>query len=912
MNNKRSRIVDALIAVGVVSISQLALTGQVVAQQTAPAVEKIEKIEITGSSIKRIEGESALPVTVITKADIEKSGATTPSELLQLISSNNSLGAVQLANSVGTTTFSAQTASLRGLGGGRTLVLINGKRASGFAGEVNGVQGVNLAVIPFTAIERVEVLKDGASAVYGSDAIGGVINFILRSDYQGVEATAYYGAPTRSGGGAQEKYSAAAGFGNLGKDRYNVLMTLSYNEQKPLDQASRSFSNTSYLPNLGVVSTSSNTFPGNITTGGIGPITMTTPGVGVIAAPNNCAPSAFLGGVCRYDPSSVPGVESIPHDKLGNFFASGRMQFNADWQGYLTAVASKDETRLVIQPVPISNIFTYGPNGDIPATVTLLPTSPFYPTALAAAAGVGGQPLNIRYRAVENGFRDTTDTNQATQFSGGVKGVVGTWDLDTSFYSSTAHTTQHVNSGFPLYSKLLPLLNGGTVNLFGPNSAAVTAQMKATNFVGDALKSTSKSSGLQVRAGSDIWQLPAGMMAMAFGGEMRHESLNQTYDPTLKTGDVSGFGGSFPDLGGKRDIRAYFAELNVPILKSLEGNVAFRSDHYSDFGNTTNPKVSLRWEPMKSLLLRTSYGKGFLAPSLFQLFIPQANTVTAAGTSDPIRCPVTHDTGSDCNTQFNVTTGGNPNLKPEKSEQATFGVVLEPGWGLTFSADYFKIRLNNQITTGIPVPTILGDLKTYGNLVTRAAPAAPFPNLPGRITSIQGTNINLGALHVEGIDFETHWRGPNWELGQLRFDLAGTYYRRNDAQNPDGSYTGFVSNQAGAVISGVVPRWKHYATVSWSQGPWATTLGNTFQSDYIDVNTDGNGDPRRVSAMSLFDLQLAYSGIKNMTFTLGAKNILDTNPPRTNQNTLFIVGVDPTYYDVRARFIYGSVRYEFK
>src|SRR5690242_4911069 len=161
-----------------------------------------EKIEVTGSSIKRVEGETALPVTVMSRDEIEKSGATNPMELLQIISANNSLGNVSLTTTIGAFTLSAQTASLRGLQGGHTLVLVNGKRVNGFAGEVNGVQGVNLAIIPFAAIERVEILKDGASAVYGSDAIAGVINFIMRSDYNGGEASAYYGAPTRSGGGA--------------------------------------------------------------------------------------------------------------------------------------------------------------------------------------------------------------------------------------------------------------------------------------------------------------------------------------------------------------------------------------------------------------------------------------------------------------------------------------------------------------------------------------------------------------------------------------------------------------------------------------------------------------------------------------------------------------------------------------
>src|SRR6478736_4244456 len=224
------------------------------------------RIDVTGSNIKRIEGEGALPVTVITRDDINRSGATTPMELLQQISANNSVGATTLSNSVGALTFSAQTASLRGLTGARTLVLINGHRIDSFSGEVQGVTGVNLAAIPFSAIERVEILKDGASAVYGSDAIAGVINFITRSDYNGAEVTGFYGAPTRGGGGEQWQGSVSAGWGDLAKDRWNVFLSGSYNEQRPLDQASRNFSNSSYRPDIGLIGLSSNNNPARVTT----------------------------------------------------------------------------------------------------------------------------------------------------------------------------------------------------------------------------------------------------------------------------------------------------------------------------------------------------------------------------------------------------------------------------------------------------------------------------------------------------------------------------------------------------------------------------------------------------------------------------------------------------------------------
>jgi iron complex outermembrane receptor protein len=261
-----------------------------------------------------------------------------------------------------------------------------------------------------------------------------------------------------------------------------------------------------------------------------------------------------------------------------------------------------------------------------------------------------------------------------------------------------------------------------------------------------------------------------------------------------------------------------------------------------------------------------------------------------------------------------VINGGNPELKPEQSENITAGFVFEPTNQLSMSADYFKIRLRDAITTGIPYPTILGNLAVFGNLVTRGPATPDFPNLPGRITAIEQTNINLGNIHIEGWDVEAHYKWPRTTWGRLRFDIAGTYYSRFDTENPppDPAYTGAVSNSFGGVVPGVLPRFKSYQSLTWDSGPWMATLANTYQSSYIDVNTDNNGDLRRVGSMSLWDVQGSYTGFKNWTLTAGAKNVLDTNPPQTNQNLTFQGGYDPNYYDARARFIYFLVRYEYK
>jgi len=909
MNPRMKKLSLALAQAMGVGVAMTVISAPALAQQTA---QTKERIEVTGTNIKRVEGESALPVTVISKDEIEKSGATTPMELLNLISANNSLGNVALTSTIGATTFSAQTASLRGLQGGHTLVLINGKRVNGFSGEIQGVQGVNLAVIPFSAIERVEILKDGASAVYGSDAIAGVINFILRSDYKGAEATAFYGAPTRSGGGAQEKYSGSLGFGDLSRDRYNVFFNASYDHQKALDQKDRNFSNDStenFLNNLGGFAGSSNTFPGNFTTGHIGIVG---------ASGTNCGPNPYnvfvtLIGGCFFDPSRQPGVESIPDDKNQNFFVQGKFQITPNWQLYGHGLYGKDENHFVIQGAPISSVFSYGPNGDIPATITIQPTSPFYPHAQAVAAGVDGEPLNVRWRTTPLGDRNTTDTNKGYQVVGGVKGTIADrWDTDISYAYSEGKTTEHTNGGFFLYSRLLPILNSGQIDLTTVNIPADQLSLLHTSdFIGDVFNGKSSTSAVNGKVSGDLFNVPAGAVAGAVGVDFRKEKLDQTPSAEYVAGDITGYGGSSGAIHGDRDVKAAYAELNVPLLRSLELDAAIRTDDYSDFGRTNNPKVSLRFQPTRDVLFRTSYGKGFLAPSLYQLFLPQISGVSATGLSDPIRCPVTGNSGIDCVTQFGIIFGGNPDLQPEKSEQATFGIVVEPTNALSMSADYFKIRLNNGITNGIPVTTILGDLATYGNLVHRGPVDPAFPNLPGRIIGIDQTYINLGSTHIEGIDVEAHYRWPQMTWGRLRLDMSGTYYNRYDFQNLDKTFSGFVGTAAGSPVVGVIPRWKHYAALTYDRGPWSGTVANTYQSSYTDWQTDVNGNERTVSSMTLWDLQGSYSGLKHFVFTLGVKNVLDSNPPASNQQNTFQVGYDPSYYDARARFVYGSVKYEF-
>ncbi|MEO5676088.1 MAG: TonB-dependent receptor, partial [Usitatibacter sp.] len=566
-------------------------SGGALAQQA----QRIEKIEVTGSNIKRVEGEGPSAIVVITKEDIEKSGATNAYELMNLVGANNSAGNVSIANTIGALTFSANTASLRGLGGGRTLVLLNGKRLNSFAGEISGVQGVNLTTIPFSAIERVEILLDGASAIYGSDAIAGVINFIVRKDYRGAEATVYYSTPTRGGeGGDQTTFKASLGFGDLSKDRFNVLVAAQYDKQESLEQRNRNFSNTSVRLDTGLVGISGQTFPGHISTRGADGRALASPGF------PECAPSTFfpeLGNRCFYDPARQVGVQMIPDVKTFNIYGAANFQITNSMAAYVTGNYSKQENNFVIQPVPISDVFG--------TPILLQSSSPFYPTALAASRGIAGQPLNVRYRSVLTGNRDSTDTNEQWQVVAGLKGAFRKWDWDASATFNEGTTEQQLNGGFPLLSLISPLLNSGRVNLFGSNTQAIADEARATNFVGTVFEGKAKSTVLDAKVSGELFRMPAGAAALAVGVQVGKEDLTQNPAAVLATGDLSGFGGDVQAVSKDRDTRAAFVEVNIPLLRTLEANVAVRYDHYSDFGNTTNPKYSLRWQPTPTLLLRT-------------------------------------------------------------------------------------------------------------------------------------------------------------------------------------------------------------------------------------------------------------------------------------------------------------------
>jgi iron complex outermembrane receptor protein len=886
----------------------------------------VQRVEITGSSIRRVDAETALPVQIIGHEEIQNSGAANVGELLNHVSAIASNGIITPSMAAGATTGGISSASLRGLGATRTLVLVNGRRVSPF-GAIGDSVSVDVNSLPLSAIDRVEVLKDGASAVYGSDAIAGVVNFILRRNVRGGEVDAEYGT-TFHDDAQVTRLSMVVGHGDTATDGFNVTLIGTYSKEGGLFGGDRSFSRSSINVAQQNDTTSGNAFPANIVING----KTYNP-----EAPDNCAPSVsspiYGPRTCRYDPASQ--VQLIPPTERLGVMANATAQINPDLEAFIELSTGQNTVYTTIQPVPISDQFALPPTNPLfnvsPyngfATIVLQPGTPYYPSDFVQNVVGAGQPLPdvlVRYRAVDNGPREMKDVITPTRAVLGLRGTLGSWDLDGNLLYSSSTVREHVFSGYPEYSQILPLLNSGQVNFFGPNTPDIDAAIKATEFHGDAYVNKSSLSSIAAKGSRDLWQLAGGPVAFALGGEGRQETYASTPNATIEEGDVSGYGGNFLPVDRKRNVGAVFSEIDLPFAKGAEVDLAVRYDHYQGSGSATTPKASVRWQPMRELVLRGSVGRGFRAPSLTDLYGPQVTGSSANGQSDPLRCNVDGNTSSnDCGTQFPILAGGNPDLKPERSTNFTLGMVAELPYGFSLSLDGFDIKLTNTIIPGVPVTSILADLGRFGYLVQRGPVDPNTPTLPGPIVQINQLQVNLGETRITGVDIDANWKFPRTSVGAFVLGLQGTWYGRYDVQAPDGTWSHGIADAnslASANAAGIVPRWKHYLSLNWKEGAWSGTFAQNYQTGYKDVPNVPFGDPtdptfqyHHVGSYQTFDLIGNYEVNKQWLVSLGLKNVFDSNPPYTNNGgqAFFQAGYDPSYADPRGRFIYGRASYRF-
>lgn len=913
MNRAHARCSFAAIGAGVVAGVAWPAAAQDVAGDGS--AERPLSVLVTGSHLATVEREIGYPVEVITRSEIERANLHTAAQLVATISAAMGFGAFSEAQAlgdsqtgVGQAGFAA--AGMRGLGYQATLILVDGRRIANFALTT---LGGDLNSIPLAAIERVEVLKYGASAIYGSDAVAGVINFVLRQEYEGAEASTQYTAPEHTGGYAK-RFTASAGYGKLATQRFNAYATVDYQAPGAIRARDRPFAARRYIPDEGVDATNVHSVPANVDTPA-GVRNPTGDPARNYADPACMPPLSFptAGAAnqyqCRYAGDGSATIVD-PSERL-NVFGALTWQLARDHQLFANASHSRNRFEFVTSPTQVSSQTTLDPKSGF----KLPPTSPFYPHDFARAFGIDGAPLNVYWSADPLGARDLAPTTEQLNVVAGMRGTAVGWRYDGALDYSRSHVEYRAADGYARESALLPILNSGGVDPFATNTSAIDALLATAKFEGLLATGTASTTSLDFVASKAILDLPAGEVALALGINIRRNELAQTPTQAYASGDILGLS-PWDAISGARDIAAAYAEAGIPVAKSLEARLAVRYDHYSDFGGTTNPQVSLRWQPVSTLLMRASAGTGYFAPSLAGLFTPASRGLTPGNLSDPIRCPITHS-AHDCTTQFPMLSGGNPGLRPTTSSQWSAGAVWTPAPGITLGADYVSILLDNRInfftsqTIIAQCPNGVGGPTCY--LIHRGPADPAYPALPGPIVQVDQFLTNLGKQKVTAIDFTARLATPMRTWGRLKISFDGTYTIQNSRQRLGGSYVNQVNHYSllGG-LPGVVPYWHHYLALDWDFGPWSATLTENFQTGGYDESPGADGLPRMIGNYDVWNLGFAYTGFRNWKISAGIQNVLDRDPPFSNQSQQFQVGYDSNYGDPHGRLYWLGVRYAFK
>jgi iron complex outermembrane recepter protein len=684
-----------------VCTAALAAIGGSLLLQAVPAVaQQTQRIEITGSAIKRIDAETSVPVTVLKVEDLRAQGVTSIEQIM------SSLSAVQMtqgsSQQVGAGTGGASFADLRGLGANKTLVLLNGRRVAN-----NAIDGsaVDLNMIPFAALERVEVLRDGASSLYGTDAIGGVINFITRNDYRGGAITLGADKP-KGAGGKSSNANIGFGYGDLSTQGFNIFGFLDLNKQDPIGGLERPF-NARQPGGL-----SPTPFPANYYQNG---------DVTANPAAPDCTSPAFLtpsgdGTSCFIKTASFVDYTAKSERKSALVRGTVRLgdvhNLSAEWfttqNDSITRIAPVPYGVLYMNPRrPDGSLNPYFPGNTASSIKPAFTINPAYTQAnMSPRTGVTLQPgfIIVKWRALDGGQRTGVAENKQSRFLLAMDGVVAGWDYQAGLSVNENKIADNV-TGYSNGVKINQGVANGVINPFGPQDAAGSAFIADALLGGNLQNHKGKVTTADFRTSRELgdWAGAGRSAGVAVGGEVRKEDFVSAANPPVAALLVSSTGVD-PDSRseGKRTVTAVYSELNVPLLKSLDLTAAIRFDKYSDFGNSTNPKVSLRYKPLDALLFRASYSTGFRAPSLYELNAVPSYTNTGT-VSDPVNCPdgkkaiPGKSTALNCNVQFQRLTGGNISLEPEKSKSMNLGIVFEPVAGITVGVDVWAIKVKGSI-----------------------------------------------------------------------------------------------------------------------------------------------------------------------------------------------------------------------
>lgn len=847
-------------------------------------VTEVERVEVTGSNIKRTDAETASPVQIVSAQDIQNMGART---LLQVLDNLPAARPAQVdSKSLFTGSDGASQANLRGLGAQGTLVLLNGRRLSYYGAPAGfQTQFVNIDAIPAAAIERMEVLTDGASAVYGTDAVAGVINVITKRSYRGAEASVTTDHAPRFDSYGEHQASLTGGLGDLDEDRYNVYATVNLYRRDAIplaewyDKKPAQFyrNNPNYIRNLRLDTGSA---PGVFNPGSyfaFDPVTNArhqeaAPGcnnVIVEASGTRCAWQTWLnneydGGAQSERATAYVNAKLLVGEDAELFaeatYTTIDLRANGGTPRAFSTTTGNPSSWFARNTGPVANQFFYpylGPNN-------------VYNHASPELKSLMGGVVGLQYllQDVGSGHFGQRNTDDSYRFLAGARGIAGDWNWETAFATAGTHsvTYQTINVNLDGFEKAFGpftvdpgtgrvIISDNPAYRFGELSDANAALLREAYPTFD-IQSWTRLHTLDGKVEGPLFGMPAGEVRAAFGFNVSRETFFTPGNEDAANGRITQQGGSWFD--GRRTTYALFAEALAPITEKLELDAAVRLDKYPNFDANLAPKIGLKYQAAPQLLLRGTYSEGFRAPNL-----AESGTggifAQIGGYRDEVRCNETNaiaallrqsqragdvDLGnalynSDCSRTVARITQPNPGLAPEKARISTVGFVYEPAAWLSLSADWWFVYRRNEIAapnyandeeiiekSRFPITDAdLANLAALADMCADPASGVSCPSvLPGysvgNVTSVVGQYKNKGRSLVDGFDLDARGRFGLGEWGRLNLGVAATIARRN-MYNFDDEYGWYYGNFVGYYGN---PRVRATFNADWNRGNWNTSF----------------------------------------------------------------------------------------
>ena len=847
----------------------LALSGGfTVTAYAAQGAEKIERIEVTGSRIKRSDMEGPSPVQSIGRDDIENMGYDNLQQLLERMPVAGNGTFSTRGNNQDSTANGSAAVSLRGLGADATLVLINGRRVSvsAFAeGITNSFVDINS--IPVSAIERIDILKDGASAIYGSDAVAGVVNVILKKDIEGVELNLGYGG---TDGPNYEETTASLVWGTSSeKSSASIIIdyfkntSLSSNEMGSLGTANQA-------PYGGEDFRSSRGFPGYFYVDEVKTIDPDCP-----------ADKATASGSCLFDYGPY-GYLSPASERIGAI-SQFEYRFDNAITSFIEMAIQHNSSVAAGAPTPL----------DEDAGLTVPASHPNNPFGEDIAIG--------RYRTVDAGARQWDIESDTLRLVAGLRGEINDWSWEAAVQKGRSKSMQTGDrtQGWVRTDFLQQEIDAGSYNPFGGtfNDPEVIDRI-TTSLV---RRGESHMTSFDANITGEAFDFGDGVVMMAAGIEYREEDVNDIPDDQFQRGLI--FGTESVSASAEREQYAAYVEFSIPLSDSLELQLAGRYDDYSDFGNTTNPKIAFRWAPSDEITVRASWAQGFRAPSLAQIGLgPSQKSQFFVDTQ---RC---EQTGLDCQAlDYNIEFSGNPDLEAEESESWNIGFIWAPEADFGISVDIWSITQDNKIDEEEFGPIYAAECGNQNSTVCVRLPATGGASL-GTIQKVHSTFKNLSSQEVSGIDISGNYNHSLDDLGLLKFNLEWAYQDKFEKDGRD--YTGEYG----------YPEHRWIFSTNWEIGQFNTNINISYVGEFEDtpdIDFDGNLDfdsntSRMVDSEILVDLQTSYHVTEFTKVSLGVNNLLDEEPPfAIGDGDGDLYGYVSGVHNPRGRYLYTKVSFLF-